>query len=201
MDSNERLTPYRREICLHGSSFSTNAWSRPSALSQSREILSRARVASKSRRVRSSQMRSRPTRELRASPASSRACKCFVTACRDTDAPSAKCTIDSGPSPQSRATIRNRVSSPSAAKIGAASASLAAGVSFAAAEVLDRVTARCNRSGREGQVLLNQLRLRSPTFIVGRERFGAPLDRDLIETRLGDGQHRSARGLFQLEYY
>src|SRR6267378_3812794 len=96
-----------------------------------------------------------------------------------------------GPAPHIRATIRSRVSSPNAAKTGAASASLAV------ADLRDIATR--NRSSREREVLLNQLHLRGPAALVGGERLGAPFERNPIETRLGNLQHGAARSLFQLE--
>ena len=78
------------------------------------------------------------------SPASSSACRCFVMAWRETFAPFVSRLIDSGPSAQSRATIRKRVASPNAAKRIAASAR------FAAAPIESRgMAGRLSRSRAE----------------------------------------------------
>ena len=37
------------------------------------------------------------------------------------------------------------------------------------------------------QILLDELHLRGPSTLVGGERFGAALERDLVEARLDDG--------------
>lgn len=68
------------------------------------------------------QMRSRPLRSLRTSPAFESALRCFVTAWREIFEPFVSRTIERGPSSHSRATMNKRVSSPSAANIGAVSA-------------------------------------------------------------------------------
>lgn len=114
------------------SSFSTSVRRRPSASSHWAEIWSRYRRTSARRFVWISQIRWRPSRLLRTSPACASACRCLVIAWRETFAPSVRRTIGWGPLAHSRATRFNRVSSPSAANTGAASAS------FGAAEGRDR---------------------------------------------------------------
>ena len=68
-----------------------------------------------------------PVRGCRARGRRRRArCRCLVIAWRVTPDPSLRRAIDSGPSPDSRATSLSRVSSPSAANTGAASVTFAA---------------------------------------------------------------------------
>src|SRR5687767_2230300 len=76
--------------------------------------------------------------------------------------------MESGPSRPRRATSWSLVSSPSAAKIGAA--------------LLARMSAL--------DELLDELRLSLPTAFVHRERLRAALERDLVEPRFGDPEER-----------
>src|SRR6476659_7595149 len=115
-------------------------------------------------------MRSRPCRVARTRPTSPMARRCLVTACRVTPDPSLKFEIESGPSALRRATSFTRVASPSAAKIGAASASLSA------AELRPR------------DIALDVLDLAGPAVVVHAERFGAARQRNLVESGLGDGE-------------
>src|SRR5688572_5532625 len=88
-----------------------------------------------------------------------------------------------GPASQRRETRRRRVSSPSAAKSGAAS-----GRAASAAEL------RCL-----GKVLLDELHLSRPAALVLRERLRAARERNAIEARLGHGEQDAVRGVFELE--
>src|SRR5437773_2045538 len=126
-------------------------------------------------------MRSRPTRVSRTMPASPRACRCFVTACRVTPAPSLSRAIDSGPSSDRRATILRRVASASAVKTGPASAAFTA------------------RALRRGDMAFDVRRLCRPPTVVHPERLVAPRRWNPIEARLGNRQHRAAVGLVQPE--
>src|SRR5580765_8492092 len=67
-----------------------------------------------------SQRRSRPTLTWRTRPACASTCRCLVTACRVISVPEVSCAIDRAEPAHRTATSRRRVSSPSAAKIGAA---------------------------------------------------------------------------------
>src|SRR5690242_763823 len=114
-------------------------------------------------------MRSRPWRSSRTRPAPARTVRCFVTAWRVIPVPSVRRVIDSGPPSASRDTSASRVSSPRAAKSGAASGSSA--------------TARF-------RVLAYAFELDLPAAGVALQRLGAPGDGDRIEARLGHGQAR-----------
>src|SRR4051794_20296602 len=74
-----------------------------------------------------------------------------------------------------------RVSSPSAAKSGAASRT------WATANALDR------------DMLLDVLELTGPAAFVHAERFVAPVRRQLVEARLGDGEQRAFLRLVEPE--
>src|SRR4051812_29588203 len=119
------------------------------------------------------QMRSRPCHSSRTSPASSSTRKCFVIAWRDVGDFSLNRVIDSGPFVESRTSKRMRVSSPSAAKSGAASRTCAT------ANALDR------------DMLLDVLELTGPTALVHAERFVAPVRGQLVEAGLDDGEQRA----------
>src|SRR6188768_1586366 len=141
-----------------------------------------------------SQICSRPSRVLLTSPASARMCRCLVMAWRVTLAPWLRRTMDCGPLLHRRTTSSSRVSSPSAAKTGAASRS------FTAADERDfAMVALLARARGARQVLGNQLRLRLPALLVGGEGLQAALERDAIEARLGDGELRPVRSFLQLE--
>src|SRR5262245_27837935 len=143
---------------------------------------SRQRRAISRRRGSSSQMRSRPARLWTTRPAPASACRCLVTAWRVTPLPSLSRVIDSGPSTQSRATSASRVGSPSAANTGALSASFAA------------TALRLLRD-----IALDVLHLLLPPALVHAEGFRATGERDAIEARLDDAEHRAAGLLFELE--
>src|SRR5207237_10118081 len=98
--------------------------------------------------------------------------------------PSASLAIDIGPSWLRRETRRSRVSSPSAANTGAAPMNAA----FAFLEL--RVVRK---------ILLDQRHLYRPSTLVRRERLGAPLERDAIEARFGDGEQRAVRDFLERE--
>ena len=86
-----------------------------------------------------------------------------MTACRVTREPAVSSRIDSGPSAQSRATRRSRVSSPRAAK--------------SRAELL--------RGSAIRRIPGDQDHLMAPACLIRRERGGAPFERNPIETGLG----------------
>src|ERR1700733_14587816 len=88
--------------------------------------------------------------------------------------PAVRPVIDSGPSSHRRRTIRKRVSSPSAAKMGA--------VELAGARL-----AGC------GKVGLDQCHLDAPTLLVRSKGFRASRQWDCIEDGLGEGEHHSVR--------
>src|SRR5262249_56648334 len=96
--------------------------------------------------------------------------RCFVTACRVTSVPAVSRVIESGPSALSRATRRRRVSSPRAAKSGAASASAVARLpALALAKVLRDVPD-----------------LAGPALRVHPVGLRAPSHRDAVEARFDD---------------
>src|SRR5262245_1909451 len=111
-------------------------------------------------------------RLLRTSPAAASACRCLVTAWRVTGLPALSRTMESGPSSHSLATSLRRVSSPSAAKIGAAPASRAAlGQRDMALDVAD---------------------LFRPAALVHPEGLVPARGRDPVEARLRNGQPGAA---------
>src|SRR5580700_883012 len=57
-----------------------------------------------------------------------------------------------------------------------------------------------SRSGRHRKVLVDQSTLRGPSLFMAGERLGALLQRNRVETRLGDRQHRAASDFFQPEF-
>src|SRR5262249_46503260 len=152
----------------------------------------RSSRASSRRLGRSCQMRSRPSRWLCTSPAAASAWRCLVTACRVIRVPLVSLVIERGPASPSRVTMRSRVASPSAAKTGASSSSLTA---------RDRDITSSHRGGvgHLTEILVDELRLNPPALRVGIEGFGAAVERNLIEARLRDRQHRAPRSLFELE--
>src|SRR5262249_2716776 len=107
--------------------------------------------------------------------------------------PSARRAIESGSRRHSRATSLSRVSSPRAAKIGAASANLP-GIGLRVGVIVWH-----RHSGCERKILLDELRLVAPTCIVVSKRFRAPLKRNAIETGFRDSDHRAPRCLFKQE--
>src|SRR5712691_12302847 len=86
--------------------------------------------------------------------------------------------MGSGPPEQSRATSLSRVSSPSAANMGAASAMRVAFV-------------------LRGDIALDVLDLRGPPLIVHAEGFGAAPWRDAVEARLDHRELGATRDLCQ----
>src|SRR5947209_2473745 len=91
--------------------------------------------------------------------------------------PLVRVVIECGPSPQRRTTSLRRVSSPSAAKMGAATRGL-------------RLAARLVKVG------LDESDDEGPAVVVGGKGFGTAFERDLIEARFGDGDLDSVRELF-----
>jgi len=110
--------------------------------------------------------------------------RCLVIAWRVTSEPAVSLAMDAGPPSQSRPTSRKRVSSPSAAKMGADSLGLSP---FAAA--------------LRGlfKVLLDQLDDHCPALFVCRERRRTAREGDSIEARFGDREHDAVRDLLQVE--
>src|SRR5262245_55081363 len=105
--------------------------------------------------------------------------------------------MESGPSAHSRATIWSRVSSPSAAKIGALSCN--------AAEACGRKRAEgCRR--RPGAAALrlrdmasNVVDLFGPTAFVHPERLGAARHREVVEPGFHDRETCTTRHVFERE--
>src|SRR5947208_3483981 len=112
-------------------------------------------------------------------------CKCFVTACRVTYPPCVNWAMDSGPSVLSRAMRRSRVSSPSAAKTGAASGG------------------RCGftaGSGRLCEIALDGHHLLGPAAVVAPVGGVAILGRHAVESRLCHGEQRPSIGVLEVEF-
>src|SRR5258708_37515781 len=110
--------------------------------------------------------------------------KCLVIACRVMPKRSVTGAIELDPCRHKRATIRSRVSWPSAAKT--------------AADVADRGMAAAVAL-RAGKVLLDERHDDRPAGLVGGERLGAALQRNAIEAGLGHGQLRAAGNVLDLE--
>src|SRR3954451_11701993 len=91
--------------------------------------------------------------------------------------------VVSGPLEESRESRRSRVSSPSAAKSGAAS----------------RAREAATASARD--MALDVLHLSGPSTLVHPEGLGAALDRDPVESRLGDGELGPVRRVFEPEFH
>src|SRR5215813_4504094 len=125
----------------------------------------------------------RPRGLLRTRPAAASACRCLVTAWRVTGAPVVRLTIESGPSVHSRVTSSRRVSSPSAAKTGAASARPA--------------LARLAR----GDMALDITHLLGPAAFVHAECFGTATARQAFEAGFDDGQPRPTRYVIQAKFH
>src|SRR6266700_3202524 len=165
---------------------------------------------------------SRPARAPRTRPTPPSTCRCFVTAWRVTPAPAVRRTIDIGPPVHSRATRPRRVSSPSAAKTGAAPARppappapvvaarllagrpacLGARRSRRSSAGSARATLRSPPPGslaRRGDILLDGLHLERPALPVHPIRLGAAGQRDLVEPGLYHGEHGRAGHLRELE--
>src|SRR5947209_9888324 len=126
-------------------------------------------------------MCSRPRRSPRTRPALESTSRCFLIAWRETADSALRCVIDSGPLAASRTSRRNRVSSPSAAKSGAASLTCAAAITLASDMALD------------------VLQLLGPSLAVHAERLGATFGRNAIEAGFDYGEQRALRHLFEPE--
>src|SRR4051812_23652711 len=100
---------------------------------------------------------------------------------RDTSDFALSCVIDPGPPDESLTIRRKRVSSPRAAKSGAASRTRGA----AATLLLD--------------ILADVLDLRRPPAAVHLERLRAAPLGDLVESGLDDGELRAIRGILEVE--
>src|ERR1700682_5199826 len=127
-------------------------------------------------------MRSRPRRTSRTKPALASTLRCLVTAWRVRAEPAVSRVVERGPWDDSRPTSASRVSSPSAANIGAGRR-----------EILPRRMLR-------GDMSLDVLDLRRPAVLVYPERFGAPRQRDAIEARLNDRELGAAGHLLEAEF-
>ena len=156
---------------------STSAFNRPSVSSHCAEIISRCCRRSSNRFRSNCQTLCRPWAKPRTKPALSITRRCLVMACRVIGSPTVSFAIDSGPSPARRDTSRSRVSSPSAAKTNADSPR--SGFVLALRSL--------------GKVPLDQRRDDRPAFVVRGKCARAPLDRDVVESRLADGEHDPAR--------
>src|SRR5262245_22409766 len=127
-------------------------------------------------------MCSLPRRRPRTKPASRCTCRCFVMAWRDTADSSANCTIDSGPRVDSRSRSARRVSSPSAAKRGAAvRARAAAALAF--------------------DMAADVLHLAGPALAVHAQGRIATARRQAVEARLDDGEPRALAHRLQPELH
>src|SRR5262245_7858380 len=124
---------------------------------------SRYACASTSRLGSRSHTCSRPRRVLRTRPASASTRRCLVIAWRDTADFALSCVIDPGPPDDNRRISPRRVSSPRAAKSGAASRT----GDLAEALGLDMAA--------------NVLHLLSPALLVHAEGFGATSERHTVE--------------------
>src|SRR5512147_125369 len=144
-------------------------------------MMSRYRRASSRRRCSNCQRVSRPCRVQRMRPASSITRRCLVIAWRVIFVPAVKCVMDIGPSSESRATSRKRISSPSAAKIIAES--------FGCAELL-WLSFLC-------KVRLDQFHDHAPTLFVGSKRLDTTFQRNPIESTFRHLQHDALRDLLK----
>src|SRR6266481_4342019 len=120
-------------------------------------------------------MCSRPRRFPRISPALESTSRCFLTAWRDTGLFALRREIDSGPLDESRTSSLSRVTSPSAAKRGAAS----------------RTCATSMASARD--MAPDVLRLDAPSLGVHPERLVATPRREAIEAGLDHREQRALR--------
>src|SRR6185436_15285189 len=121
-------------------------------------------------------------------PALARMCRCFVTACRVISVPVVSCVIDSAPPAHRTAIIRRRVSSPSAAKIGA---ELLSADFFNAATPVAVL--------RRGDMAFDVLHLDVPAAAVHAEGVQPARFRYLVEAGLDHGQQRAAIDVLELE--
>src|SRR5207244_1496762 len=127
-----------------------------------------------------------PSAELCATPASASTCRCFVTAWRVMGPPAVSRAMESGPSELRRVTRRSRVSSPRAAKIGAAAA---------------RRLVPGAASGRSADIALDGLHLLGPALLVPPICIGAPRRRNGVEAGLGHGEQRAFLDVAELELH
>src|SRR5688572_22247647 len=130
-----------------------------------------------------SHSRSRPARTSRTRPAFASTCRCLVTAWRVMSVPEVSCAIDFAPLLHRNATSRSRVSSPSAAKTGAALRNPA-----------------LRSGGLTRNMFLDVFHLSVPTLAVLAERLHAPVRRHLVEAGFYDGQQRAALHVLELEH-
>src|SRR5207302_8933959 len=127
------------------------------------------------------QMRSLPRRTPETSPAVASTLRCLVTAWRVTADPAVSRVIDRGPSELSRATSASRVSSPSAANIGAARAT-------------SRVLPLYRDISRDVRELLR------PARVVHPECLGTPCQRDAIGACMEHGELGASRDFLELVF-
>src|SRR5215469_6474918 len=116
-------------------------------------------------------------------PALSNTRRCFVIACRVSFDPSVNWTIERGVPPHSFAISNSRVSSPSAAKIGAQTWRLPAA-----------------RLALLRNMVFNVLHLLRPAAVIPAERLEPPVARELIEAGLRDHKQCSVCGLLESEF-
>src|SRR5215471_11833400 len=112
----------------------------------------------------------------RTRPASASTCRCFVTAWRVISVPDVSCAIDNAPLAHRTATRRRRVSSPSAAKMGAEFRSGA----FFSVVFFERALLR-------DDMFLDVFHLFVPTSAVHPKRFQTTRRRDTVEAGFDDG--------------
>src|SRR5258708_26888173 len=121
-------------------------------------------------------------------PAFASTCRCFVTAWRVMSVPDVSCVIESVLPAHNTATIRSRVSSPSAAKIGAELRSA------------DLFSPRCPVALlRRGDMAFDVLHLDVPSAAVHAKRLQPARRRKVIAARLDDGDQPTAVDVLQLE--
>ncbi|SIT39356.1 hypothetical protein BN2475_190204 [Paraburkholderia ribeironis] len=114
--------------------------------------------------------RSRPTLTSCTRPALASTCRCCVTDCRVISVPAVNCAIDIALPAHNTAIKRRRVSSPSAAKTGAALRSIDA-----------RATGLPDALLTLGDMLFEVGHLLPPPAVVHTERFVAARGRQLVE--------------------
>src|SRR6516165_5250607 len=116
-------------------------------------------------------------------PALSNTRRCFVIACRVSFDPSVNWAIERGSASHSFATSNSRVSSPSAAKIGAQTWRLPDA-----------------RLALLRNVVFNVLHLLRPAAVIPAERLEPPVVRELIEARLRDHKQCSVCSLLESKF-
>src|SRR5260221_9929434 len=146
-------------------------------------MTSRQRCASAIFRGVSSQRRSLPCRTPRTRPAPARTCRCLVIACRLSFEPPVSRVIDKASPRHNWETRCSRVSSPSAAKMGA--------VRFVDSAL----------GGGMSEILVDPLQLRGPALVVHLEGLGSPRERHAVEAAFGYTQQRSRSNLAQRELH